>query len=778
MEMRQALETLRRDFGRTALRPHQQRIVERVLAGVDTLGVLPTGSGKSLTYQLPAMLLPGVTLVVSPLIATMKDQVDAAPAAIRERMAYLSADHSLEQQRRTLDGVREGRIKLLYVAPERLPYRSLRSAVQQAGLSLFVVDEAHCISFWGNEFRPVYRMLARAHAEYGKPTVLALTATAPRDVVEDIVYALGRYLDIVRESVDRPTLHYAVEYLPGADARLQRAVVLCREIAGAGIVYVPARTMVGEVVAKLREAGVMAAPYHGGLAHEVREANQHAFTTGAARVMVATVAFGMGVDTRNVRFVLHIGPPTTVAAYAQETGRAGRDGQPAHCILLATPADSAALRNRVVRDVPSADALERAYGLISQGRTAGWVAVDHASLARTLSPRGDADAIAPEVVLGYLNQAQVVERSLDAPRDFVVTRRSAFGGPVDPADPAELLWQQTLALIEPEWSARGSARIDPVEACERLGVDPGRLYALLWERPEVRLESAGGHVAWYRLSGRNRGDRERLIADLLDKVRWQREQRVAQMMEYVEGAICRHVLLARAFHEPLEPCRTRCDVCAGAGGERAAATGADAMVVRDLFAELRARGWEIGRPAAARVLLDEPENRIASPLVGRLRHLGRARVDRLVDQLVGAGMLEPITSNGYPCLRLTERGARATLADFDALIGVTAPPSPPPAHWTVDPRQQPAAPKNDPPAPNPEPVAAADPVYDRLVQWRRERAARDRTEASRIATTQQLEAIARARPTSAADLRRLAGMPQGWVDRYGAEVLALLGGRG
>lgn len=360
------LPALRRHFGFTAFLPGQEEAIRYLLTGSHALVVMPTGAGKSLVYQLAACLLPGTTLVISPLIALMKDQVDALTRQGITATAINSTLSSAEQSRH-LRALAVGDFRLVYVAPERLRHVTFRQAVAAASIGLLAVDEAHCISQWGHDFRPDYLHIATARKEMGHPPTAALTATATPQVQGDIV----RLLDLpqakrIVTGFNRPNLTLRVRYTPDLPDKLRALREFLAENRGAGIIYVGTRRDAEEVADFVHEVvGRGGRAYHAGMEDAVRTAIQDAFMTGRLNLVVATNAFGMGIDRADVRFVLHFSLPGTLEAYYQEAGRAGRDGQPAQCVLLYSPQDRALQEWFIENDAPSARELEVIYRAVA-----------------------------------------------------------------------------------------------------------------------------------------------------------------------------------------------------------------------------------------------------------------------------------------------------------------------------------------------------------------------------------------------------------------------------
>ncbi|MEO7169657.1 MAG: DNA helicase RecQ [Sphingomonas sp.] len=348
------LPTLQSTFGFPEFRGVQRQVVDRVLAGENTLAVMPTGAGKSLCYQLPAVMLDGTCVIVSPLIALMHDQLRAAEAIGIRAATLTSVDTN---QMETISRFRAGELDLLYVAPERASGESFRNLLSQAPLALFAIDEAHCVSEWGHDFRPDYRLLRPLLDHFPDVPRLALTATADAHTRADILEQLGIPRDgKIVAGFDRPNIRYLIS---PKDNTTRQIADLIAEQPGPGIVYAQTRKAVEQLAEKLAATGRSTRPYHAGLEPHVRARNQADFVASEDMVMVATVAFGMGIDKPDVRFVAHAGMPKSIEAYYQETGRAGRDGDPAIAHLFWGAEDFAKARQRIAEVEPHRQAGER-----------------------------------------------------------------------------------------------------------------------------------------------------------------------------------------------------------------------------------------------------------------------------------------------------------------------------------------------------------------------------------------------------------------------------------
>ena len=413
------IEALERHFGHGGFLDGQDEVIERITSGRDGLVVMPTGGGKSLCYQLPALCFEGVTLVVSPLIALMKDQVDALVAK-GIAATLINSTVAWEEQKERLDGMRSGRWKLVYVAPERFRAESFLNALKGVEVSLFAVDEAHCLSQWGHDFRPDYMRLGKALDRIGRPQCVALTATATPVVRQDIleVLKLQDPFEVV-SGFSRPNLSLAITQVEKKQQKFDRI----REIVSAhktGIIYCATRKKVEEVAEVLASWRIRSIAYHGGMSDAERERAQNIFLQRKADVAVATNAFGMGIDRSDVRFVIHFEVPGSVEAYYQEAGRAGRDGEAAHCELLFNYADTRTQEFFIDGANPGASTIRQVYQYLLNEADKDYEVhrsiEDIAEGADVKNPMATGSALASLARAGYIERFDVPGKRLRGTR--------------------------------------------------------------------------------------------------------------------------------------------------------------------------------------------------------------------------------------------------------------------------------------------------------------------------------------------------------------------------
>ncbi len=690
------LEALADHFGYDSFLPGQSTIIAAVLRGEDVLALLPTGAGKSLCYQLPALLLPGTTVLISPLIALMKDQLEGLPAAVRARATVVNSQVDRDELDRRLRDIAAGTYKLVYAAPERLRQQSFVYALRRAGVARFVVDEAHCVSMWGHDFRPDYLFIAKAlralEADGGAHIpVLALTATATPDVRASIGDALGRPLRIVNRGVFRPNLAYEVVHVANNEDRLRALAAIVKETSGSGIVYVRSRDGCEEVAEFLRRrCGVRALHYHAGMERADRDAAQNDFIAGRARVVVATVAFGMGIDKPDVRFIVHYQLPGSLEAYAQESGRAGRDGRPSRCVLFASTSDVTALRRHIRGDELPIETLRAVYAttrdLIRASAPAGARAgrVTAADLERDVSdaiqasapansqhrPRG-VDETGARVALSLLERCGFLLRHPDVPRAPEVRLIAPAASSASSTDPA-----LTAFLAAARLRPNDVQTLDLVALTTQLQTTPAVLeeHLLAWRDAGLLAYRDGARDLLLELLPPPPDGRATLPA-LLDDLAERHERQIAALEAFTQARECRPRMIARHFGERLPVARCGvCDTCRGTAVSAREARRArrqerlqdgrvaahDEPDIREtILTCLRDLPYAVGVTGLIRILRGSANTGASaarSPHFAALSGTSEARIRREIDALIAAGALTRDETAEYPVLRLTGDG--------------------------------------------------------------------------------------------------------------------------
>lgn len=539
-------------FGFDEFRPGQQQIIEHILKGQSVLAVLPTGGGKSLCYQLPAMMLDGVTLVVSPLIALMKDQVDGLPADVQKQVTLVNSSLDGDEIDRRLRDISVGKYKLVYAAPERLRQKPFLHTLRKRGVSLLVVDEAHCVSMWGHDFRPDYLFIGDALRYLGDPTVLAMTATATPQMRQEISNHLGRRMEIISTGSYRPNLFLESIMVKTDEDKMREVVRICREIDGSGIVYTRSRKKAEELARILKREHIKATYYHAGMNSEERSRTQEEFMDDRWRVICATVAFGMGIDKPDVRFVIHNSPPSSLEDYYQEAGRAGRDGEMSRCVLLCTPSDKASITRWMRQEMMDSDLPRKCYKYLREltpNQRFAAVSIDD------FKRETEQDETRIRVAISMLEDIDLAKRHPDVPTTFTISL-TPLGAQQSDEEFMQFMEHARLRVSQ-------KISYETLDLYRRTNILPSEIEDKLLEWSNdgwINYYGSGRVMLLERLSAPR--DTKQRLENLLSKYAEAQEKRIATAFYYAETRHCKHDTIAAHFGEPtIEGC-VSCDNCA------------------------------------------------------------------------------------------------------------------------------------------------------------------------------------------------------------------------
>ncbi|MBN1246562.1 MAG: RecQ family ATP-dependent DNA helicase [Anaerolineae bacterium] len=756
VEHRTVSEAVRDIFGFTDLLPGQLETMACVLRGGNALTVLPTGGGKSLCYQVPAFLSDsGLTLVVSPLIALMKDQVDSLPERLQSKATTINSTLDGDVLRERLDRAVKGDYRLLYAAPERLRQPAFLHALRRAGVNRLVVDEAHCVSVWGHDFRPDYLKIRAAWQALGGPPILALTATAPPRVRRDIVQHLSpdQPMAVVTGDLTRPNLRLEVFSASNQDEKLYRLIGFCQNTEGSGIVYADTRARCERLAEVLRQQGVDAAHYHAGISN--RDGVQDDFMTGKTRVIVATIAFGMGIDKPDIRFVVHYTPPASLESYYQEAGRAGRDGAPARCLLMFSSADRGTLTRRMHQSLPHVDFLRNVYAAVLRhlnGAKATGIA--SGDLERELH----ADGTEVRVALSILEENGLIERGPDIPRAALI-RLCPSRRRQDADDDRLQAFYAAGRLQSGQWT-----RVDLINVAEQVGCPPGDIEELI-----LRWSDKG--YLDTRFSGRDMliaqaeppDDVADRISRWLDRFETIQVQRIAEIVGYARTRRCRHGHLnAYLGGRRIDHCNA-CDNCVAIAPDEQTDTPEEHEQLAAILNCAARAPWSWGRYNLVLILQGNPKAPAKAqgyPGYGSLSFRSRTAIEDLIDRLEQAGFLAPRElDNGGTVLDLTPSG-HAVLRTPDSLTRIA------PKRQTQGMGQTAfiaIAPKE-----------MDEALYDKLRAWRTEKARETKVPAYVILHNSQLKGIATERPRTPEALLGVNGIGPKRLASYGKEILGII----
>ena len=789
-------------FGLTSFRPGQEEVISTVLAGQDCLCVMPTGGGKSLCYQLPAIAMDGLTLVVSPLIALMKDQVDQLDSLGLD-VTFINSTLSMGEQHARLDDIAAGKYRLVYVVPERFRSSRFLEAVRPAGLKLLAVDEAHCISEWGHDFRPDYARLGSFRRLLGNPVTIALTATATDAVRRDIVEQLK--LDEPRTFITgfaRPNLYYQVESMRTDRLKGEALVEFIKRTPGSGIVYASSRRKTEEVSDLIaRQTGRKVVAYHAGMLPNQRRASQETFMSGRVDIVVATTAFGMGIDKADVRFVVHYNLPGTLEAYYQEAGRAGRDGKPSRCLLLYNASDRFIQEFFIESAYPARENVAAVYNFL-RAIEVNPIELTQQEIKERLSLPIGADGVG--TCEQMLESAGVLERLVTSENKAVVRLDSELPTLVDLLPKQARVRRAVLRAVERLVRARRNEMVyfRVEELLEDTDQDASSVAHAL---RELNRLDAFTYVPPFRGRAIRMLDRTTSFDQLeIDFATAQRRksaeyEKLNKVIRFALSRQCRQQTILHYFGDPAETVCGHCDNCGSqplAGSQDAAPLAIDESVTTAVrmalsgVARTQAR-FRCGKTVIAQMLCGSGSARLKKlgldqlSTFGLLSNLKQQEVADLLEGLVAGGYAEQVEIEPMrPVVQLTALGSELMKGDTQ-LEGELLIPRPlmlklqgdPPKNLPgsvdaavrrsadgFDPRGEAAGPDVDPR------------IRETLKEWRRETAEDMGVPPFYVLSNSTIEELATWKPDSRAGLLEIKGIGPAKLEQFGDELLSVIEG--
>ncbi|MBI4469618.1 MAG: RecQ family ATP-dependent DNA helicase [Acidobacteria bacterium] len=681
------LECLRTQFGFPDFREGQAEVIETILAGRDVVAIMPTGSGKSLCYQLPALQLNGFTLVISPLIALMKDQVDAL-TSMHIPATYINSTLTQVEQTDRIRAMRNGQYKLVYIAPERFRNQAFAAGMKELPVSLFAVDEAHCVSEWGHDFRPDYLRLKQARELLTSPPLIALTATATPGVREDIVRQLGlREPRVFVAGFDRKNLFLQVLPCGTEEEKFDAVDEVIQRNAGSGIIYAATRKNVEKIAGVLKAAKVGCVAYHAGLDDTTRHRVQDEFMSGRIPIVAATNAFGMGIDKSDIRFVIHFDLPGTLEAYYQEIGRAGRDGKPSQCTLLFRYIDRRTQEFFIEGNYPTREIITEVYEFLC-GLGPDAIELSVREIAKDVhSTRNE---LAVGATLKTLDKYHLIERgdsreNVAQVRLLDLGRQSASGlagaGSEKPHKGGAPLASRVLACLREDCASEKleELRISLADYSERLSVREEQIRQALagLHRQEVIHYSAPFRGRGIKILSREASHKLPIDYKALDRRAAHEMKQLEQMVRYGYHTECYRGFVLRYFGESVvAPSCGNCSNCrpSGVHATRELTETEEILVKKVLSCVARMKG-RYGKVRVAQVLKGlkakalEEAGLTGLSTYGLLPEHSQEGLIELMEELVRAGCLG-VEGNEYPVIQLTPLGSRVMRGTESVMLSV------------------------------------------------------------------------------------------------------------